>query len=71
MDESLAEQVEESRRVRLAEIETKADIIVRGKLKAVDKSNKKKKEKKTKKSKGDTTEEAETEQVKGNGVFLG
>jgi len=63
MDESLAEQVEECRRARLEDIESKADEIVRGKLKAVDKSGRKKKEKKTKKSKGDAADAAKAEVV--------
>ena len=46
MKESLSEQIEESRKIRLAEIDANADRIVMGKLKTRDKKTKAKKTKK-------------------------
>ena len=57
IDQSLAEQIEESKRLRLEEIESNADKIVEGKLRTKGKKIKKKNLKRKRESEQDVKEE--------------
>ena len=69
MNQSLAEQIEESKRIRLEEIDSRADKIVEGKLRVKGKKSKKKNLKRKRNGDQDVVKEDEEIPLAGE-IFL-